>query len=204
MMRRFIIIGGFLIAMLGLLSGIRAKADTLEGSHVSGALHFSGGTPNYFDAANGFVPAAGYGNSNGDTNVAITDPEIEFGYSDGSNRDTADFTGESLIVTDLCLQTFVCIGDVPFSMEFADAEFASIAKVSDTFANGGLTYSLVGNTITVHWAGAPASFPQHTFFQAVFDISSGSPTPTPEPSTFLLVAGALLVGLILNRKLLTA
>ena len=167
-----------------------AKADTLLGTAVTGQLIFTDLNVNYFDPANFLVPSSGYGNSVSPVNVTIVNPGIEFGIDDGSNRDTADFTGSTLTVTDLCLDSN-CSKDIPFTMFFTDTAFTSITKVSDTFGSGGLTYSLTGDIIELDWAGFPASFPINTSEQAVFNLAS-APVDTPEPSSVLLVGVAIL------------
>jgi hypothetical protein len=178
-----------------------AEADSLLGSAVTGDLIFPIDVPgnadvNYFDPANFLVPTSGYGNSVSPINVPIVNPGIEFGLTDSSVTQavtlTADFTGSTLTVTDFCLD-LTCEKDIPITMFFTDTAFTSISKVSDTFASGGLSYSLTGDIIELDWAGFPTSFPINTSEQAVFNLASG-PVGTPEPSSALL-AGVAVLGL---------
>ena len=173
-----------------------AKADSLLGSAVTGDLIFpidvpNSGNVNYFDPANFEVPTSGYGNSVSPVNVPIVNPGIEFALTDSSVTQavtlTADFTGSTLTVTDFCLNSN-CQKDIPITMYFTDTAFTSISKVSDTFANGGLSFSLTGDVIELDWAGFPTSFPIDTTEQAVFSVASGA----PEPSSALLVGVAIL------------
>src|SRR5581483_6680129 len=76
------------------------NADLL-GTTVTGSLNFTTLTTNYFDATNGFVPTMGFGNSDGDITVTITDPGIEFAASFPANTDTADFAATQLSLTDV-------------------------------------------------------------------------------------------------------
>ena len=87
---------------MGLANASPAMAD-LIGTSVSGVLNSGGGGLNLFDPANGFgfVPA-GFGNSapHGPNNVVIGS-EIEFGFFDGANMDTVDFTGTQVTLKDV-------------------------------------------------------------------------------------------------------
>ena len=62
----------------------------------------------------------------------------------------------------------------------------------------GLTYSLLANTITIHWAGLVTP-PPGTSYSAVFDI--GSAAAVPEPATWaLMLLGFGAVGWQLRRR----
>jgi hypothetical protein len=179
-----------------------AKADTLLGTAVTGQLIFTDLNVNYFDPANFLVPTSGYGNSVSPVNVPIVNPGIEFALTDSSVTQavtlTADFTGSTLTVTDLCLDSN-CEKDIPFTMFFTDTAFTSINKVSDTFGSGGLSYSLAGDVIELDWTGFPASFPINTSEQAVFNLASG-PVGTPEPSSITMLSVALVGFAVLTLK----
>src|ERR1700712_1920030 len=80
---------------------LAAHADAI-GTSVTGAMYINNGgtaysTTNSFNPALGF--AAGYGNAGG-TTVTIGSG-IEFGYDDGANLVTADFTGTGLAINDV-------------------------------------------------------------------------------------------------------
>ena len=89
-----------MLASLGL--GAVAQAS-LVGTQVTGTLQFNGGGPNYFDPANGRVPA-GYLNSAGPA-VVISSTATEFGFQNASGTDTvlADFGSETLAQIEICL-----------------------------------------------------------------------------------------------------
>jgi hypothetical protein len=183
-MKRHLIVGGLLM-----LACSTAHAG-LIGSQVTGNLQFDGNPNNYFDPANGFVPA-GFLNTAG-TTVTIAEPQIEFGYRDGANQDTANFTDSQLVISD---QAFGNFFDNPVHMTFTDSSFAGLTLVSSNFP-GGISFSLSGNTITFDWGGGPVSAGTYT---AVFNVA----TPVPEPSTFALfgtVIGLGLGGLVWRRR----
>ncbi|MEO7309899.1 MAG: CHRD domain-containing protein [Chitinophagaceae bacterium] len=123
----------------------------LLGTDVTGSLSFGGGT-NYFNSSNGFVPA-GCGNSGtGSTTVTIADPDAEFCFSDGANADNANFTNNTLTITDMALSA---AGASNFSMTFqlAPGQVGGVSKTSDNFPNGGMTSSLSGGLLTVTMPG---------------------------------------------------
>jgi len=169
-----------------------AHADGLLGTSVTGSVFFNGGGDNFFDPANGNVPA-GFGNSSG-TTVTIVDPGVEFGLNDGANLDTADLANTTLLISDTC-EANECAGNVSFMMTFTDTAFTglTLAKISDSFVNGGLTGSLVGDTLTITWAGGGGdSFPNGTTDSGEFSLTSA--TSVPEPSSVALML--LGVGLV--------
>jgi len=174
-----------------LAMALPAKADLISTS-VTGSLQFgSTGTPNYFNPANGYVPA-GYLNAAGPT-VAISSTATEFGFADLINTDTANFTGSTLTVTDKVL-----FGAANWIMTFTDTAFAGLNLVqnSDTFIPGGVTGVLSGDTITLDWAGTIGS----GLMTATFSLTPGTTTATPEPSSFLMLGVGLLGLLALGRS----
>jgi hypothetical protein len=168
-----------------------AKAD-LIGTSVTGTLEFiTPGTPNYFNPANGFVPAGNL-NTAGPT-VAISSTATEFGFADLINTDTANFTGSTLTVTDKVL-----FGAANWIMTFTDTAFTGLNLVqnSDTFIPGGVTGVLSGDTITLDWAGTIGS----GLMTTTFSLVPGTTTATPEPSSFLMLGVGLLGLLALGRS----
>jgi hypothetical protein len=107
-------------------------------------------------------------------------------------------SGKRVQVTDLCLNSN-CEKDIPITMFFTDTAFTSISKVSDTFAGGGLSYSLTGDVIELDWAGFPTSFPINTSEQAVLNLASG-PVGTPESSSITMLSVALVGFAVLTLK----
>ena len=142
------------------------------GSTVKGSLTFGGDPSNYFDPGYGFVPATGYLNGSG-TMVTISDSAIEFGFDDGSNRVSADFTNNQLIVSDLIETPGT---NSSFEMMFTDPAFSlqSLLPVSDNFPIS--SRSLAGDVITLNYAGGTPTVGRT--LTATFDV-----TPSPEPST---------------------
>ena len=164
----------------------------LIGEQVTGGIYFASIPTNYFDPSNGYVPS-GYLNTSGAT-VTIGTPAVEFGFLDGANLDTADFTDTQLTVTD-----HVYSNASNWEMTFLSTTpglFQGLAKVGDNFPNGGITYSISGDTIELFWSGTGSSsgdFP----FSATFDVQTSG---VPEPATlFLLVPGLLVLGKFARR-----
>ena len=164
------------VAVLGLaLFGGAAEAAPLLGTQVTGSINFFGGGTNYYDPANGFVPA-GCGNTAPGTNVVtIADPTVEFCFQDGANRDTAQFTDAGLTLTDL-----VFTGAANWTQIFTDAAFAGLTfiEVGDNFPNGGVNLVQVGNQLTFTWAGTQAPGEFAATYRAV---------AAPEPATLSLL-----------------
>ena len=174
-----------------LAMALPAKAD-LIGTSVTGSLEFiTPGTPNYFNPANGYVPA-GYLNAAGPT-VGISPTASEFGFADLINTDTVNFTGSTLTVTDKVL-----FGAANWIMTFTDTAFTGLNLVqkSDTFIPGGVTGVLSGDTITLDWAGTIGS----GLMTTTFSLTPGTTTATPEPSSFLMLGVGLLGLLALGRS----
>ena len=171
----------FAVAALS-FSASSLRADLL-GTKVNGTLNFNGGTTNYFDPANGFVPA-GYGNSTSPNNVVIG-PGVEFGFKDGINRDIANFSANQLVVRDVCLLGGDCTINAPFKMTFTDTAFTSASLLSNDL---NVTFSFAGDVLTVNY---PGFFVADDNATAVFSIGTGG-APTPEPGTMGLVATGIL------------
>jgi hypothetical protein len=178
-----------LVLAVGALASvtIAAHADG-TGTSVTGGLYFAGGSTNYFDPANGFVPA-GYGNDAGTT--VVIGPGIEFGFADSANTDTADFTGSTLTVTDTVKETG---GNNPFEMTFTDPAFTGFTQ---TGAADGYTYTFSGDTLDVFWPGGSVQDGQA--FTGNFTYSTAA---TPEPSSLMLLGTGLLgfVGAMRRRR----
>jgi hypothetical protein len=174
--------------LVGTLFASASANAQLLGRQVNGSIMFGANPLNFYDPANGFVPG-GFGNSGGQP-VTI-DGGIEFGFFDGANRDTADFSNTQLTIRDEVLssaanwkQTFTLVGGPAFS---------SIALVSDAFIPG-LTFSLNAGTIEINWAGTNSP----NDFTAIFNVGVGPAIPEPA-SWALMIGGFALMGAALRR-----
>ena len=87
-----------------MLASSVSQAATVIGSSATGGLFFSGGSTNWFDAANGFVPA-GFSNKTQGTTVTVVNPGTEFGFNDTANLDTVDITASQIIISDTVLNS---------------------------------------------------------------------------------------------------
>ena len=156
------------------------KAD-LIGTSVSGAMNINGGSTNFFDPANGFVPA-GFGNSSPHgRNGVVIGSGTEFGYQDAANTDTVDFTGTQVTLTDVSGGS-----SLPVVYSFTDTAFsgATVSLVSSSFS--GITETLVGDVLTL----TTSRFFAAGTFVATYNITTAAAVPGP-------IAGAGLPGLIL-------
>jgi hypothetical protein len=138
---------------------------TLVGTQVTGALYFVGYTQNFFDPANGRVPA-GYLNLTG-TTVTISSNAVEFGYASGTATITADFASTQLVVKDYPMLT---AHYNPIQMFFTNSAFTSLSTVFDSFPDGGMTGSLSGHVITLNWAGGDLTSGET--LQVVFNVDA--------------------------------
>jgi hypothetical protein len=124
--------------------------------------------------------------------VKISNTAVEFGFDDGDNRDSADFSSSQLKITDLV--EFVVGPNSSFQMTFADTAFkgGKFTPVSDSFP---LTYSLAGDVLTLNYAGGTVRTGET--LEAVFNF-----TPAPEPSTagLVLVPGLAALAILAARN----
>jgi hypothetical protein len=158
----------------------------LIGTSVTGDMNI-GGT-NYFNPANGYVPAVYLNAIANSTTVTIANPGIEFGYQDGINTNTANFTDNTLTLTDVSL-----LNSIGFTYTFEDSAFGGLAMttLSDSFPNG-IGASLDGDTITLNFSGLsnPGTY------SASYSLDSAA----PEPRSLFLFGSALGMLLLAARK----
>ena len=147
-------------------------SNALFGTAVTGTLQFYGVGSNYFDPANGSVPA-GFANSISPT-FTLGAGSNTFGYQNEYDTDTATFVGSTLTVTDIMNEN----GADPWTMTFTDAAFTGITSVFDNFINGGINASVSGGVITLAWAGSYSpSYVLSGTYVAVFDLNSPGGNP---------------------------
>jgi hypothetical protein len=178
-----------LAAVVALVSGIScgtALADTMTGS-----LTFGGGPTNYYNPANGFVPA-GYSNSTSATVTLAGGTTATFGYDDFIYFDTAAFTTGQLQI-EIQPDVFGDFGEISTTWTFtasASGFFTGWTLSSDTFAPALASWSVdgTGRTLTVNWDGTNGG--PLSQFDAIFSSSTTAPVPGP-------IVGAGLPGLAL-------
>jgi hypothetical protein len=199
----------FAAAIVLILPGYCLHATTLTGTSVTGYLG-TGAPPNFYDPANNNPPASfvppTYLNATSPT-VTIDDFAVEFGAAGGGLPSTtilitSDFTATQLVVD---LQEFLQANSTSFAgttiFQFQDAAFVGmqVAKLSDTFTNGGLTPSLVGDTLTLTWAGeffSASTDPRNFDRAATYEFSSSTPEPG---SALLLLSGTVALAFATRR-----
>jgi hypothetical protein len=191
------ILGAF--AVLSLLVGSVGSAHAgLLGTQMTGSLTFGADPTNYFDPESGFVPA-GYLNTNSiRTTVTVSNPAIEYGFSDGSTTITANFNDTDITINVEPLQGTTA---PPFQMIFTtldefDSGYLTGSAQFFTFALGS-TNSL-GNptTITATFAGGTLPFGVQ-IFTATETVAE--PSPAPEPATLALL-GIGVAGIGFSRR----
>jgi hypothetical protein len=158
---------------------------------IFGTLEFQGNTTNYYDPANGFVPA-NVGNSAGPT--VTLGSGTEFVFNDGSNLDGAIFTASSLAIVDQSSPT--ATSNKAWTQTFTASTpgfFNGTTLVGDSFTND-VTFTVTGDTLTVNWGGDNDS---STVREADFTFSGA----VPEPSTWaMMIIGFLGLGWLSYRR----
>lgn len=170
------------IATCCLFFGIATSANAgLVGQDVTGVLNFSTNTLNLFDPANTGFPQ---GSLNETSNpVTVATPGLEFAYvvDNAVYGVFANFIDTGVIIT----ADVVVPPASSWNMTFTSSAFIGLTllEVSDDFVNGGVSSSLVGNTLTFEWAGT--SLGPDTF-NAVYSLQA-----VPLPAALPLFAFAL-------------
>lgn len=186
MPKRALIVLALVVALVG-----HAQASLL-GVQVNGSLTFGGGSTNYADPANSFVPS-GYGNSGG-LPVTIADPLVEFGvvtpFGDGF---FVDFTATQM--------TFTFASNIAGSFSglqivltaLTAGAFEELTLVSSTVP--GLAASLTGDAITLTIVSTTTAV---TTYSATYTLAAPE-TGIPAPPALGLLAVAL-AGLAATRR----
>ncbi|MDB5327090.1 MAG: hypothetical protein JWM57_2659 [Phycisphaerales bacterium] len=155
---------------------------------MTGSLQFNGVGPNFYDKANGLVPASGYLNSPVGPTVVVAEPAIEFGYNDTTNLINTNVTDSQVLLTDQYLTSATVL---PYTVKLTDPAFSGlgVTLIAETFA-GTPTAGISGTTLTITIPGVtgPAV---NTLALAFFSVQ------TPEPTSLAAVAS---VGLIALRR----
>jgi hypothetical protein len=165
--------------------GVAARAELL-GTLVTGVLNSGVDTAhNYYDPANHFVPA---GTDNQASPTVTIDSNVEFGFQDPSNVDTADFTDNTLTVTDIVGPA----GATDWTQTFTDAAFAgaTMSTASDSFNPLLSAATLSGDMITIDWNGTGTD---NVTYSATFDFAAPA-------SMALLATGLLGLGVTRRRR----
>ncbi len=182
------------IAMLMGLA-ISPASASLIGESVTGSLIVLG--PNFFDPANGVVSVPLPYLNNVDETVTIG-PEIEFGLVDDIrtlgvtyNIDEVNFFDTGFTVSDNVLTES---GALPWEIKLMSSAFVGLVllEVFDGFDNG-IIGSLIGDTITLKWAGVPewTGVPDGGKIGLRSASFSLLPNPVPLPAALPLFAAGL-------------
>lgn len=178
-------------AILLSIFALTMKASSLIGTSVTGSLTFTGDPSNYFDPGYGFVPP-GYLNVSGIT-VTVSSTAVEFGYDDGANRFTADFTANGLTLSDL---VEISGANSSFQMTFADTAFAKQYLIPVSNSLPVTSYSIAGDVIALNFPGGNV-----TAGQTLTDTFRIAPVPEPSNIGFVGLAMISAAGLWLKRVL---
>ena len=151
-------------ALMGVSVSI-AAAVPANATAITGSISFSGGfASNGYDPASGGVPS-GYGNTG--SNTVSVGPGVEFGFQDQYNRDTADFSGSNLVLTDNVLSAGASSWQQHFVAD-TPGYFSGISLAASSFMPS-LTFSSDANSLTVNWGGEYSTAP--ATFSATFNLA---------------------------------
>lgn len=172
------------IVLIGTLCLASTAWADLIGTTVTGSIQFGGSGVNYYDPANGIVPAIGYLNSSpGGPTVTIAEPAIEFGLADVANTDTTNFTNTQLIFTDVSTG-----GSGPYTLTFTDSAFDGVSVATSTLPGMAYSFDEESHTITIN---LPDHVPAGTWSGTFIVVTDDEPGPIPEPATLWLFGAGL-------------
>lgn len=182
------------VATLCLCFGVTANANALLlGQSVFGNLNIGGNATNLFDPAN-------IGLSQGALNefsnpVIVSATQGEFAHVNNG------VIGVFLNIRDDNFTVSTDVATPPaasWSISLTSAAFIGLilTETSDNFVNGGVSGALVGDTLTLGWAGTSAP----AFYRADFDLTAAV-TSVPEPGTLtIVVLGLAGLGFAARRR----
>jgi hypothetical protein len=175
-----------------------ARAD-LTGSDITGSLTFGADPTNFYDPSNGHV-LPGAGNEGGTTVNA--NPGALFGFQGDASTTNAYnvsiFSGTTLFILDAPIDSTSTVAG-NWEMKFTVGTpglFGTLTELSDSF-DGLLTYNVLGDTLTVDWAGGYLDGSGAT---AVFQVDPSEVCAVPEPSTYGLFAAGMVGLLSMTRR----
>lgn len=185
-----------LFVALAALASFPARAS-LIGASVTGTMNHGVNPVNDFDPGQGGSVPAGVLNLAGPT-VTVASPAVEFGYLNQDGKVTADFDANSLNITIF----FNGISPLHFTLKSSAFVGQTLSEISDGFPNGGMTGSLVGDTLTVDWAGNTVFGSQTQ--SVVFNFSApAGPGPAGVPLPAAVYPG-LVLGAVVVRRVIRA
>jgi hypothetical protein len=184
-----------LLAALCLMLGLSSPAGAgLIGQSVFGVLNFGTNTTNLFNPAN-------IGLSQGALNelsnpVTITDGALEFSHVDnGVIGIFLSFRDDSMTFSTDATTSIVAPA-MTISLTSAGFIGLTLTETSDNYADGGVNALLIGDTLTLNWAGTSTS----AFYRSDFDLIE-SATAVQEPGALaLLLLGLTVIGRTTRKR----
>jgi hypothetical protein len=175
--------------------GVPAQAQLL-GTTVTGSLVLATvPSVNFYDPNNvifDLVPP-GYDNFTANSPTVTIDANMEFGYNDQASLITADFTDNTLTLTD----TVSAGVDSAWEQTFTDTALSGLTLTNVTDSFGLSSATLSGDVITIDWPGIQDPDALATEFSATFNLTGST---LPEPASLTLLASGLAGLAALRRR----